>query len=144
MAIKEDCYWYDYEQDMGARIPFCKLQKGFNPLQSCNSCSQYHSKYKKTEADCIRTMSDEELANLLAGGCDGIGLECKPIKTEPIFPADENLEHCRICWLDYLKKEADNGCAFCSECKNSFNPKIKSQALFCPRCGAKMDGGQDE
>ena len=37
----------------------------------------------------------------------------------------------------------DNGCAFCSECKNSFDPKIKSQALFCPRCGAKMDGGQE-
>lgn len=32
----------------------------------------------------------------------------------------------------------DNGCAFCSECKNSFTPKIRSQALFCPRCGAKM------
>lgn len=38
----------------------------------------------------------------------------------------------------------DNGCAFCSECKNSFIPKIRSQAMFCPRCGAKMDGGQDE
>ena len=38
----------------------------------------------------------------------------------------------------------NNGCAFCSECKNSFNPKIKSQALFCPRCRAKMDGGQDD
>lgn len=38
----------------------------------------------------------------------------------------------------------DNGCAFCSECKNSFNPKIKSQALFCPRCGAKMQEGMDE
>lgn len=37
----------------------------------------------------------------------------------------------------------DNECAFCSECKNSFTPKIRSQALFCPRCGAKMDGGQE-
>lgn len=38
----------------------------------------------------------------------------------------------------------DNGCAYCSECKNSFAPGIRSQALFCPRCGAKMDGGKDE
>lgn len=38
----------------------------------------------------------------------------------------------------------DNGCAYCSECKNNFTPAIRSQALFCPRCGAKMDGGQDD
>lgn len=38
----------------------------------------------------------------------------------------------------------NNGCALCSECKNSFTPSIRSQALFCPRCGAKMDGGQDK
>ena len=63
----EDCYWYYEEKDMGARIPFCKLRKGIDPigLADCENCENYHSKYKPTNADKIRAMSDEKLANFL-------------------------------------------------------------------------------
>ena len=59
--IKEDCYWYDYWQDMNARIPFCKLQKVTEFLETCVDCERYHSKYKKINADRVRAMSDEEI-----------------------------------------------------------------------------------
>lgn len=68
---------------------------------------------------------------------DADAITMEGVKIINQFPASDVVEVRHGRW--YL----DNGCAFCSECKNSFNPKIKSQALFCPRCGAKMDGGQD-
>lgn len=61
---KEDCYWYREWQDMGAHIPYCKCKSGdFIEPKDCNNCEQYHSKYKQTNADRIRSMSDEELAD---------------------------------------------------------------------------------
>ena len=65
--LKEDCYWYYEEQDMGARLPFCKLKKGFDPIEpeECRACSEYHSKYKKTHADYVRSMSDQVLATFI-------------------------------------------------------------------------------
>ena len=65
------------------------------------------------------------------------GLEAA-IEVATSIPAADVVEVRHAHW--YL----DNGCAFCSECKNSFPPKIRSQALFCPRCGAKMDGGKNK
>lgn len=35
----------------------------------------------------------------------------------------------------------DNGCAYCSACRNNFGKAIMSRANYCPHCGAKMDGG---
>ena len=104
MAIKEDCYWYDYEQDMGARIPFCKLQKGFNPLQSCEGCNQYHNKYKRTQADRIRCMSDEKLARFIVRKS-----QCPDGYTSVFGPHCVEENGCEECWLEWLKKEADNG-----------------------------------
>ena len=86
---------------MGARLPLCGIQKGIDPLESCDGCKEYHSKNKRTNADCIRSMSDEELADWLymwAGGapnCDR-GLSEHP-----------DLKKCRDCWLDWLKQEAN-------------------------------------
>lgn len=62
--IKENCYWYEYDNDMGARIPYCKIH-GDNVLESCDNCEQYHSKYETTKADVFRAMSDEELVEFL-------------------------------------------------------------------------------
>lgn len=66
---KEDCYWYREWQDMNARIPYCKYRKfpadTIGP-NDCESCKQYHSKYKPSNADRIRAMTDEELAEWLA------------------------------------------------------------------------------
>lgn len=47
---KEDCYWYDAVQDMGANIPIC-LKQGIWILGSCpcNECKDYitHAKIQK-------------------------------------------------------------------------------------------------
>ena len=50
---------------MGARLPFCGIQKGIDPLESCDGCKEYHCKSKRTNADRIRNMSDEELADVI-------------------------------------------------------------------------------
>ena len=88
-AMKEDCYWYDYWQDMNARIPFCKLQKADKFLETCDGCEKYHSKYKKTNADRIRSMSDEKLATMIAT------LQI----AQTLARQDETW------WLDWLKQE---------------------------------------
>ena len=71
---KEDCYWYKEEPHMGAHIPYCQ-NKGGNYIEpkDCENCEHYHSKYKKTNADRIRGMSDEELAEWLSCNCTGDG-----------------------------------------------------------------------
>ena len=71
---KEDCYWYREEQDMCAHIPYCQ-SKGGNYIEpeDCENCEHYHSKYEKTNADHIRSMSDEELAKWI---CDILGDDC--------------------------------------------------------------------
>lgn len=82
---KEDCYWYGEWQDMNAHIPYCKCKNtdSIEP-KDCENCEQYHSKYKPSNADHIRAMSDEELAYFMA-----------------------NIEPCReSAWLEWLKQEA--------------------------------------
>ena len=60
---KEDCYWYEEWQDMSAHIPYCRCKgEDFINPKDCENCEQYHSKYKPTNADHIRRMTDEELA----------------------------------------------------------------------------------
>lgn len=68
---KEDCYWYGEELDMGAHIPYCQ-SKGGNYIEpkDCENCKHYHSKYKKTNADRIRSMTDEELAEWFCTMCN--------------------------------------------------------------------------
>lgn len=62
-TVKDDCYWYEEEQDMNARLPFCKLKKGCQPIEpeDCENCENYHSVYKRINADRVRAMSDKEL-----------------------------------------------------------------------------------
>ena len=38
----------------------------------------------------------------------------------------------------------DDGCAYCSNCRNNFKKAIMEHARFCPMCGVKMDGGQGD
>ena len=52
----------------------------------------------KTNADRIRSMSDEELASKLAS------FRCP---FDSCFP--EGGENCKKCWLDWLKQEAQDG-----------------------------------
>ena len=57
-----------------------------------------------TNADKIRSMTDEELANML--NMHECGRDC------PVGEFDKHKcymhESCYNCWLDWLKKEADN------------------------------------
>lgn len=71
---------------------------------------QYLKSVKKpqTNADRIRAMTDKELARFQAGGCEVAGLECR-VARDPLFPADEHLEDCEDCWMNWLKKEVGNG-----------------------------------
>ena len=34
----------------------------------------------------------------------------------------------------------DDGCAYCSNCRNNFKKAILKAAKFCPMCGAQIDG----
>ena len=38
----------------------------------------------------------------------------------------------------------DDGCAYCSNCRNNFKKAIMTHARFCPMCGAKMEKPNDE
>ena len=58
-----------------------------------------------TNADRIRSMTDEELARVLAIGCHETR-EC-PTICDPIYPYDEVVESCEKCWLEWLKDEGE-------------------------------------
>ena len=89
---------------MGARLPFCGIQKGIDPLESCDGCKEYHCKSKRTNADRIRAMSDEELAEWLAKITDCN--ECKLYRFNQCMISEET---CVCRWLDWLKQEATDG-----------------------------------
>ena len=97
---KEDCYWYKEEPHMGAHIPYCQNKGGnFIEPKDCENCEHYHSKYKKTNADRIRAMTDEELAEWLACIENKI-LEKQPMLERATVEAD---------WLEWLKEEVKDG-----------------------------------
>ena len=101
MSLKKDCYWYSEWQDMNAYIPECKARDvPYLESKDCENCKHYHNKYMYTNADHIRAMTDEELAdffedwfacNISRQGCRAnwkyCGLDCKK------------------AWLVWLKEE---------------------------------------
>lgn len=98
--IKENCYWYEYENDMGARIPYCKIH-GDDVLESCDNCEQYHSKYETTKADVFRAMSDEKMAEYVyLHAVDAIWCQNPPKECPPH-------EDCRLCILKWLRSPAN-------------------------------------
>ena len=104
---KEDCYWYGEWQDMNAHIPYCKCKNAdFIEPKDCENCEQYHSKYKPTNADRIRAMSDEELAEYLAERSVAPSCTGKCHKDYEVY--GELRTFCHNCWLDWLKQEVDD------------------------------------
>lgn len=71
-------------------------------MKLCNNCTKTPVKNGDncTNADYIRAMSDEELANWLAlyGVCEEL----------PMFCEDKNGD-CPACWLDWLKMKGQFG-----------------------------------
>ena len=96
---KEDCYWYREEQDMGAHNPYCQIKGGnYIEPEDCENCEHYHSKYKKTNADRIRSMTDEELAEWFGK---------IQYDTAYYFSGEDKQEYpYPDGWLDWLKQEA--------------------------------------
>ena len=86
---KTDCYWYDEDHDMNACWPYCRRDNRIDTILKCDVCQFYHSKWRPTNADKIRRMTDEELAEFL---CE-------------IRPTNGFLT---IEWLAWLKKELKN------------------------------------
>lgn len=103
---KEDCYWYEEWQDMNAHIPYCRCKGAdFIKPQDCENCEQYHSKYKPTNADKIRKMSDEKLAAWIAdiAMCNNCRAKNMDIKK----PCKGLYDGCKGNWLDWLKQEVE-------------------------------------
>lgn len=101
---KEDCYWYKEEPNMGAHIPCCQ-SKGGNYIEpkDCENCEHYHSKYKKTNADRFRSMTDEELSSWINDHVD-CNRRCEALK-DGCMDSDST---CMAAWLEWLKEEAEH------------------------------------
>lgn len=100
---KEDCYWYEEWQDMNAHIPYCRCKRAdFIKPQDCENCEQYHSKYKPTNADHIRRMTDEELAEFIA-----YNTSCQTCVVRKGESYECQYTNCSTAWLDWLKQEVE-------------------------------------
>lgn len=77
----------------------CIFQRG-KPI--CNSCMKYHLYKPMSNADKIRSMTDEELANFLDSVFNNIfdGYE---------FPCNDCSEriNCDVCFEEWLKSEVE-------------------------------------
>ncbi len=92
--VREDCINY---YPPGREDEYCMVKN--DVFLHCEECKKYKSKYTKTNADRIRAMTDEELAEFLWKYA-GIGV-CPPITCTAT-------EKCGAekCWLDWLREEA--------------------------------------
>lgn len=84
---------------MSEDCPHCVFEKTEANCRGCFEGSHYRPK-PITNADRIRSMTDDELANELSGQCPAIfggyrmsGEDCA------------GFESCQECWLDWLKQE---------------------------------------
>ena len=84
---------------------FCNCQHNSNSRDNepCCRCDSRH-----TNADRIRTMSDEELASVLFSGCiDSMDLEECPYASESELDNNKIRKICKKCTLEWLQSEAE-------------------------------------
>lgn len=95
----KNCENCKYSEPMVGALA-CMGQKGMPYVRPTDSCDRWKT-MKQTNADRIRAMSDEELANMLVdiGECDK---RC-PAKLDDCIFSDSS---CRSAWLDWLQQEA--------------------------------------
>ena len=90
------CPYFDCENR--TEFGYCKTTACINPIHSNIGTAQYGKGVQRniiTNADRIRAMTDEELANFMMHFSDYV--------PEPNGGTPEQ------CWLNWLKQEADNG-----------------------------------
>ena len=79
-----------------------KIVCAFKIIEERNACmtgcSRYEKEHKPTNADRIRSMTDEELAEEMGANID----RCPPSST--ICPKGG----CKDCWLGWLKQEVES------------------------------------
>ena len=74
---------------------------------------------------------------------DGGGYNCDRLDDElNNFPAADVQEVRHGKW--FLERERNGNCFQCSACGVCFRNSIKFGTNYCPNCGAKMDGKEDE
>lgn len=80
------------------RIPTCEA--GYFNCPNSPTCEEYTEYKPPTNADRIRAMSDEELAELLLDGCRGSNCDAQP---QNEFGSVD----CLKCRLNWLRQPAD-------------------------------------
>lgn len=93
--MEKTCENCKYSDANDYNVVFCKGQKGMPVVQLKDTCEEWRSKYK-TNADRLRAMSDEELAEFLSKN-QKIGGDTK-----------EHRDGFYLLWLDWLREEVDN------------------------------------
>lgn len=98
-------YYYNKLAELNGSINHtCNCQHNSNSIDNepCCGCDN-----RKTNADRIRNMSDEELASVLFSGCiDSMDFEECPFASESEL--DNNIrEICKKCVLEWLQSEAE-------------------------------------
>lgn len=97
-------YYYNKLAELNGSInSACNCQHNSNPRDNepCCRCDS-----KKTNADRIRNMSDEELASVLFSGCiDSMDLEECPYASEGELNNNKIRKICKKCTLDWLQSE---------------------------------------
>ena len=80
---------------------FCMRQKNMPRVMPCETCKDWKSK-KQTNADKIRQMSDEELAELISAACPPYYKDSRCVRFY------QKGTGCKGCWLDWLKQEVES------------------------------------
>lgn len=96
-VVKSDCKYYSKPTHWNSGEESCNLRDDW--FIPCENCPHYDSKNRRTNADKIRSMSDEELAEWKEALSIPPGADCRDCK----------FESCTECWLDWLKQEAEGG-----------------------------------
>ena len=98
--VRDDCKHYQPPSGW-CDGDYCELRKDF--FTPCDGCENYENKNKRTNAMKIRSMTDEELADMFEDYGD-----CPPIAC----PHDGEgaritRSDCRKCWLVWLREEGE-------------------------------------
>lgn len=85
---------------MNEDCPYCVFEKTEANCRGCFEGSHYKPK-QITNADRIRSMTDEELADWLGVYCNGQTAQ------EVGKPCVSDMGSCEECWLEWLRQECE-------------------------------------